>query len=66
MTTTDMTKTKACESCVFWDPKDDGKMGFCRRNAPQSIVFQVDGETRFETRFPETAAKEWCGEYTPR
>lgn len=66
MDTAQATTTKACESCVYWDAKSDGKMGLCRRNAPQSIVFQVDDETKFETRFPETANSEWCGEYTGR
>jgi hypothetical protein len=64
MTTSEATQTKACQSCVYWDAQAGTEKGLCRRNAPQSIVFEVDDETQFVTRFPETAAEEWCGEYT--
>ncbi len=56
---------KACQACLYWDSSAGTGKGFCRRNAPQSIVFKVDDEVKFETRFPETAANDWCGEFTP-
>jgi hypothetical protein len=60
------TKTKAaaktCASCSFYKEKTATK-GECRRRAPQTVVFQVDEKTKFDSRFPSTKATDWCGEY---
>jgi hypothetical protein len=39
----------------------EATQGECRRHAPQAIVFNVDGSLKFESRFPQTAAEDWCG-----
>lgn len=59
------TKSKTCSACAYWNDKT-GSMGECRVRSPQSIVFKVDDETKFESRFPETKASDWCGEFQPR
>lgn len=63
------TKTKianaSCSKCAYWKNVSASK-GECRRNAPKSVVFTVDEKTRFETRFPETASADWCGEFVAK
>ena len=54
--------TAVCSSCKHWNSQSDNK-GECRRYAPQALAFVVDSETKFESRFPVTAASEWCGEF---
>ena len=49
------TTAKACAKCANWKESGNQK-GECRAHAPQAIVFQVDAGTKFETRFPVTAA----------
>lgn len=56
------TKTKACAKCVHWNAMDNSH-GECRRHAPQMIAFEVDDEVKFESKFPATAASDWCGDY---
>ena len=57
------THVEACGSCRYWKPGDASNVGQCRRHAPQSIVFNVDEKLQFQSRFPETAAEDWCGDY---
>lgn len=59
-----ITKTQAhtCESCTYWKATADAQ-GECRRQPPQAVTFVVDAQTQFVTRFPVTAAQDWCGEY---
>ena len=40
--------------------------GECRRHAPQTVAFEVDDEVKFESKFPVTAAEDWCGDFTPK
>ena len=57
--------TKTCSACAHWKELTADK-GECRVHAPQAIVFNVDAETRFESRFPETKAADWCGEFSAK
>ncbi|MGJ8633176.1 MAG: hypothetical protein ACSHX7_04590 [Luteolibacter sp.] len=66
MTTETITsETAACSKCAHWNTTAADK-GECRRSAPQALVFTVDNETKFESRFPTTAAADWCGEFQPK
>jgi hypothetical protein len=65
MTTTATTTAKACASCAHYQATT-ATAGECRRNAPQTVVFQVDQTTKFESRFPSTHATAWCGEFLAR
>ena len=56
------TTTKACVSCVHWKSENQNE-GECRRNAPQLISFEIDNDTKVESRFPTTSDKDWCGEF---
>lgn len=60
MTTT--TRTKTCSTCLHWNETGADK-GECRRQPPQAVSFRVDEGVVFETRFPETHAGDWCGEF---
>lgn len=53
-----------CGACANWNQLDSGK-GECRAHAPQTVIFKVDDDTRFETRFPVTKAEDWCGDFRP-
>lgn len=55
-------KTKACAMCAHWNPTSKNK-GECRRHAPQSVVFKVDGDVKFDSKFPMTAGSDWCGDF---
>lgn len=59
------TDTKTCNACAYWKATD-GAQGECRVRSPQAIVFKVDNETQFESRFPETKASDWCGEFAAK
>jgi len=59
------TVSKTCSACAYWK-ETSSSMGECRVRSPQSIVFKVDDETKFESRFPETKAEDWCGEFAAR
>lgn len=52
-----------CSTCKHWNKTEDAGKGECRRHAPQSLVFTIDRKTRFESRFPVTAASDWCGDF---
>lgn len=65
-TTLPATSAKACGQCLHWKAKAATNAGECRRHAPQTVAFQVDESVKFESRFPETQASDWCGDYTPK
>ena len=68
MNTTATTQTNAtaqCGQCTYWNAQS-GDKGECRRHAPQTIGFRVDAQVQFESKFPTTAAKDWCGDYQPK
>jgi hypothetical protein len=54
--------TEVCSACKHWNNKSADE-GECRRYSPQALVFVVDDETKYETRFPVTQAIDWCGEF---
>ena len=62
-TTQVATSAKACANCIHWKALASST-GECRRHAPQTVAFQVDEGVKFESRFPETAASDWCGDFT--
>lgn len=51
-----------CNTCRFWERAKHGKLGQCRTRSP---VVVVAGESAF-TRWPMTAADDWCGEHDLR
>ncbi|MEM9399420.1 MAG: hypothetical protein AAF984_04365 [Verrucomicrobiota bacterium] len=55
------TAINTCSTCKHWSAKD--VTGECRRHAPQTIVFDVDSETKIESRFPVTSSDDWCGDF---
>lgn len=65
MTTETATTTKTCASCTHFNASSDSQ-GECRRRAPQTVVFEVDDNVKFESRFPAVAESDWCGEYTAK
>ncbi|MGE9289345.1 MAG: hypothetical protein ACQKBT_00055 [Puniceicoccales bacterium] len=65
MTTKTESKTEVCEACAYWNAKSESE-GECRRQPPQEISFTVADDVKFETRFPKTDAKDWCGEFTKK
>ncbi|WP_442891210.1 hypothetical protein [Congregicoccus parvus] len=62
MSTSTTTVAKACSACAYWK-SSSATFGECRRHAPQTVVFKVDADTKFESRFPETKAADWCGDF---
>lgn len=61
----------SCSSCAFWRAASKTS-GQCRRCPPQVVAYvetnrdaysQVHVETCTRSEFPETLAKEWCGEH---
>lgn len=64
MTTT--TTTKSCAACTHWNNTSAGSDGECRRHAPQVISFEVEADVKFESRFPTTAASDWCGDFSSK
>lgn len=65
MTTATANTTKACAACLHYQ-QTSAELGECRRHAPQTVVFQVDAETRFESKFPNTKPSDWCGDFGAR
>jgi hypothetical protein len=55
--------TAVCSACKHWSNESSASQGECRRHAPQTLVFTIDAETKFESRFPITQASDWCGEF---
>lgn len=62
---TTATKTETCEKCLHWN-KVETDQGECRRQPPQAIIFKVNEEVKYETRFPTTQSSDWCGEFAAR
>lgn len=62
-TTSARPATAVCSSCKHWSNQASADKGECRRHAPQTLVFTIDAETKFESRFPVTKAADWCGEF---
>jgi len=60
-----LTSTKACRACTYWH-KTGVDQGECRRHAPQTIVFKVDKDMKFESHFPVTKGEDWCGDYSEK
>ncbi|MDR0532637.1 MAG: hypothetical protein LBH01_01650 [Verrucomicrobiales bacterium] len=60
------TITKKCEACTYWKPNAAHTDGECRRHAPQTIVFNVTSDAKFESRFPVTKAGDWCGDFSAK
>ena len=56
------TSTESCAACRNWREVREG-VGECRAHAPQLIVFEVDDNTKIESRFPTTAGDDWCGDF---
>jgi hypothetical protein len=52
-----LTSTKACRACTYWY-KTGADQGECRRHAPQTIVFKVDQDMKFESHFPVTKGED--------
>lgn len=63
----------ACRNCLFWEKSPfgggvlgsgtDGSVSNCRRHAPEPMT---DGYTPTRARrFPQTEARDWCGEHRP-
>lgn len=65
MSTSTIPQTKVCAKCAHWNStgKEEGE---CRRQPPQAISFKINDEVKFETRFPRTAAGDWCGEFSAK
>jgi hypothetical protein len=57
-----LTKDAACKMCVYWKTTTPDR-GECRRHAPQTIVFKVDDQMKYEYKFPVTAGDDWCGDF---
>jgi len=53
---------KACSACVHWKSNSSSE-GECRRHAPQTVVFKVDGDAEYRSKFPVTAGSDWCGDF---
>ena len=54
--------SKACSACVYWKT-NSATEGECRRHAPQTLIFKVDGDVEYRSKFPITEASDWCGDY---
>jgi hypothetical protein len=63
MKTETTAKTATCASCQYWSSDSEARQGECRRHAPQMLVFHVEDDVKFESRFPATLASDWCGDY---
>jgi hypothetical protein len=56
------TLTNTCTSCAYWDSNNSSE-GNCRRNSPQTVIFEVSSEKKISTVFPITTATDWCGDF---
>lgn len=57
--------SKTCTACKHWNDLGNNT-GECRVRPPQAMIFKVDDQVQFETRFPVTKAEDWCGEFDVR
>ena len=59
-----------CKHCRFWhEDKHDVGMGVCRRRAPEPQRYIIGGgedENTYVPIWPETGARDFCGELDPR
>lgn len=60
------TQSATCSSCKHWSNQANASQGECRRHAPQALVFVIDAQTKYESRFPATKAEDWCGDFDKR
>lgn len=60
--TTTKTVAKSCAACAHYK-SNTATLGECRRHSPQTVAFQVDAGVKFESRFPQTKASDWCGDF---
>jgi hypothetical protein len=56
------TDEAACQLCTYWKSSSSNE-GECRRHAPQTFVFKVDNEVKFESHFSVTKGNDWCGDF---
>lgn len=63
MKTDTHSSTAVCSTCQYWSSDAKASKGECRRHAPQMLVFQVDANVKFESRFPITLGADWCGDH---
>jgi hypothetical protein len=54
--------TKACSACTYWKTTAANE-GECRRHAPQTLIFKVDGDVEYRSKFPITSGSDWCGDF---
>ena len=59
------TTETSCQLCAYWKTSSNDK-GECRRHAPQTIVFKVDSDIKFESHFPVTKGADWCGDFSSK
>jgi len=60
-----------CETCKFFRPTSDPKMGNCVAGRPQVILIpaqDIMGRQQLQVTgvFPPTQPNAWCGEYMPQ
>jgi hypothetical protein len=55
-----MDRWKSCEKCQAWEE------GLCKRHPPILVSVAVDGGGwKLVSRWPETGAEDWCGDWLP-
>lgn len=59
-----MSKPNRCWYCDFFDATD-GKSGFCRYHAPNSVDFQTASAGIYVFPFFEDSTVERCGDFKP-
>lgn len=52
---------KYCEQCVYWNEIEDD-VGECRIKSPEVMEVSDDDNTEPGTVWPQTEAREWCGQ----
>jgi len=56
------TASETCAACKSWK-QTAGNQGECRAHSPQLVAFEVDNETKIESKFPVTTDVDWCGDF---
>ena len=66
-------RRERCGSCRYWQPKTSatGMEGAeCRRRPPHVVAAGREtpwrGGSDVRSRWPQTSAADWCGEFEPR
>lgn len=65
MSMSNVTKTKACHNCIFFQDYD-GESGECRRYAPRAELYGGDGNESPDfcyANWPMIHKTTWCGEF---